>query len=118
MSECLVCNQETEKILCEKCLVEQGGQYTTDQKVIAFERWFNDLTYQCSLGNCPAELGVGDLYDMLEIFEKFMQQQQEIECLKKDILSIKEVYENGSENDLDEVLYGLFTNEPAIDYSF
>lgn len=37
---------------------------------------------------------------------------------EKALNKIKEAYENGDENKLDEVLYGLFSNEPVVDEAY
>jgi hypothetical protein len=40
-----------------------------------------------------------------------IDQSEKIKSYEKTMLKIKEVYENGEQNEIDELLYGLFTNE-------
>ena len=50
--------------------------------------------------------------------EWLIEQAEKAERMEEIILRIKKTYEDGDDNELDEMLYILFSNEPETDYSY
>ena len=50
--------------------------------------------------------------------EWLIEQAEKAEQMEEIILRIKKTYEDGDDNELDEMLYILFSNEPETDDSY
>lgn len=54
----------------------------------------------------------------VEYFNLLMEQSRKAKEYESILLKIKESYESQNENELDELLYSLFSNEPNTDESY
>lgn len=54
----------------------------------------------------------------MNLFNEVKRLKKEIQNYEKLLLKIKDAYENDEENKLDELLYGLFSNEPDTEESY
>lgn len=54
----------------------------------------------------------------MNLFSEVKRLKKEIQNYEKLLLKIKDAYENDEESKLDELLYGLFSNEPDTEESY
>ncbi|WJE41154.1 hypothetical protein QRD86_00445 (plasmid) [Bacillus halotolerans] len=54
----------------------------------------------------------------MNLFSEVKRLKKEISNYEKLLLKIKDAYENDEESKLDELLYGLFSNEPDTEESY
>lgn len=54
----------------------------------------------------------------MNLFNEVKRLKKEIQNYEKMLLKIKDAYENDEESKLDELLYGLFSNEPDTEESY